>query len=351
MTKLLVLLLLVLVIFQSMLFAKPKNQGKNQETQKKLEWIFTPYSVYSEKDYFAAVGSAKRKTESELKAVENLASIFGQDIQTHTASEMHAVGQEAGNDISKTFVDSSLSVQVQTEVNQKDLIGVEIKESYFDEAQNTWYTLALLDKKKTTGLYEKIIQKNADSIEQLTSFANSKKDSIEKFTALYKASSLASLNESYFPRFYIINPEKCDALKNLHKSSVQLRLESNIVAEKIPFGIKIPSVSFSKELKNSCAELLESFGFVIDQKEPVYELTVELNNNVRKVQNPEMFYSEFTIMLQINKNDSIYLSWDKTGRAGGKTQELSEQKMNQMICNLIKTEYKNVLEEFFLWRE
>jgi len=308
-------------------------------------WIQTPYEVYSADKYFAGVGNDLSKNIAELKAVQQLSVVFGIDIHSENTADTYMKHTES-EVLSETFRESTLNQQILVEMDQKDLLGIEIVETYYDEVHKEWYALALLDKDKTSDLYASLVKDNNDAIRQYLAFAKTLPDSLTKLAYLYKSYKLAQVTESFFIRFYIINPDRCTELKEISYVSSKLKLDLDKLALKIPVSVEVNEDSNSM-VRAACGELLESFGLQTTSNKAEYKLAVSINKTYRTVKNPTLYYCEFQISAELlDKNGLILAPWQLSSRAGAKTEELAEQKAYQLINQKIKEDYRYSFEDY-----
>ena len=70
------------------------------------------------------------------------------------------------NHISTIIEEQNLNQHILVNVDQRNLIGIEIKECFLDEKKDTWYALAILDKNKASLIYEKEIENCYKTIDE-----------------------------------------------------------------------------------------------------------------------------------------------------------------------------------------
>lgn len=327
----------------SLFAAKPKSKAKSNK--KMPSWVESPYSMYSSETFFAAVGSDRNKNQAELKAVEALAGIFGRDVESSSKADSSMTHVEDG-DGTATELMSTLNQQILMEMDQKDLIGIEIKETFQDENNNTWYALATLDKEKTAGLYLTMIRNNNKSIDTMLAAARDLPASMKKLAYYYRAIRLCELNDSYFPRFYIVHPEKCEEARSTVKSTDKLRVDFDKIASQNPIKVTVKN-DYNSIIQIALEELLKSFGFTVNQKSALYNLEMDITPTYRSVDDPPMEYCEFIISSKLyNSQKTSIVPWSFSGRAGGKNIDLARQKAYALMSGKIQSEYAKIFEEY-----
>ncbi|EID86052.1 hypothetical protein MSI_00080 [Treponema sp. JC4] len=212
--------------------------SKKSSSKKKAmpEWVTQPSAVYPNPSYITYVGNGADRNISEINALQGLASVFGQSIKSDsTASSRLTQAKENGlvaNTNTQVF-----SQEVKRKVDVDSLIGVEVKEFWFDD-KDTWYAIAVLDKSKATELYSDMIKKNAAAIE--TVIKNGEKDlySFDGFGAYDFAEDIALENENHLKKLAVINPPVVDDLKSFCPSSKKLHAKKMEIAKQIPICIQ-----------------------------------------------------------------------------------------------------------------
>lgn len=201
------------------------------------EWVTQPSAVYPNSAYITYVGSGSDRNISEINALQGLAAVFGQSIRSDsTASSRMTQAKENGlvaNSNVQTF-----SQEVKRKVDVDSLIGVETKEFWLDEANNTWYAIAVLDKSQAGELYSEMIKKNASAVE--TVIKNAEKDlySFDGFSAYDFAEDIALENEGHLKKLAVINPSLVNDLKAFCPSSKDLHAKKMEIAKQIPICIQ-----------------------------------------------------------------------------------------------------------------
>jgi hypothetical protein len=167
----------ITIIFSILIFLLLQTQlsvyAKNRNSQTMPEWVTMPSSSYPADTYFSAAGEGTDRESAELKAVQSIASLFGQNIASVSTAKMLMEKTEKDEE-STSSQSKSVSQDILQNVNQDDVIGVAIKEYWFGSVHTAWYALAVLDKPKTASLYYSMIKKNNSQIESLTGKAAEK---------------------------------------------------------------------------------------------------------------------------------------------------------------------------------
>ena len=330
----------IFILFNICAFGKTK-----QKKIKYPSWINEPYSTY-QTGYFVAVGNDKTKNIAELNAVSELAGIFSRDVKSNTVANS-SMTQIEENNISSLISEQNLNQQITVSIDQRNLIGLEIVETFFDDNKEQWYALAVLNKQKAEKIYSKQIEASYKNINQNYNESKIKTNNFDKLSYLYKCKKEAQFVQSLIVRLQVINFE---AAKNIQRTDInenQFNIEFNNTANKIPISIKVNN-DLNNEIKIACSDVFESYGFKIqDQAKNV--LSVELENNFRTVYDPDAVYCEsnISINLQLSGEQNVF-PFNYTNRAAGKNQELAQKKEYSNLSTIIKTEYKKQIENKLL---
>ena len=226
--------LLIFAAASSAFAASKKTSSKKNAMP---EWVNQPSSVYPNASYITYVGSAADRNVSEINALQGLASVFGQAIKSDSTASSRLVQAKEKGLVANSNV-QVFSQEVKRKVDVDSLVGVETKEYWLDETNNTWYAIAVLDKAKATELYSEMIKKNASAVE--TVINNGKKDlySFDGFSAYDFAEDIALENENHLKKMAVINPAAVNDLKTYCPSSKEFHAKKMEIAKQIPICIQ-----------------------------------------------------------------------------------------------------------------
>lgn len=329
---------LITIFVCEFFFAKQKNKIIPN-------WINSPYSIYSSEQYYAASSSDKDLEKAEIQAIESIAGIFRRDIKSSTSAESYKTHYSNSLE-SETESFSEIGQEIFVNIEQNNLIGIEITEKYYDDINNIWYVLALLDKDKTADVYIELIKNNESSIKQLLTRESELSLGMEKISCFYRAMSISQLNEEYISRLKFLNPQKTDLLKGNLIPHEMIKTKYDELVSKNPIKIEINN-DYNSMVKMSLEEVLKSFGLTITEKETKYKLFIEITTVNRLVENPEMNYCEFTLTSNMKAENEIELfPWSFVGRAGGRNDDLATRKAYSIIRDKILKDYSRILDDY-----
>ena len=200
-------------------------------------WVFYPKETYPDSDFLTYVGHGESRNEAELDALRGLSSIFEQNIESSSKATTR-MDQAKKEGVVATNIDKGFSVEILKNVNVENLIGVEVKEFWFDESTYDWYAIAVLDKKQAKLLYKDMLIKNAEVIAKIT---NGIKDvySIQAYSSYDFAQEIARENKQHLDRLYVIDYHTAEALKNYAVPESKFLERKKEIANHIPIYINI----------------------------------------------------------------------------------------------------------------
>jgi hypothetical protein len=126
------------------------------KSHSKPEWVDNASTEFPRDKYLTGVGSADDRATAEDRARGEISKIFSSQITVKSDSNIsESTQQQTGKKDQHSF-SQSVAQSVQN-VSKKVLEGVEVHETWQDEASRVWYALAILDKDKSiSAVTEKI---------------------------------------------------------------------------------------------------------------------------------------------------------------------------------------------------
>lgn len=253
-----VLMLAVLAVSVcSAKLAKADGKAKAGKQVPMPAWVNVPSSVYPSGTYIAAVGSARDRASAEVKAVQAVAAVFKQKIDS-TEKASNRMIQARNDGTVATAQLAEFDQQVLRYVNADDLIGIEIKEFWNDEKNSTWYAIAVMEKSKAASLYSDLIRANISSINRMIGGIN--ENTIDSYAYCDFAVEVVEKNEDYYARLSVINPAMAEAVKADMVSSKKLRVRAMEIANAIPVCVVIEN-DVDGRLAQAFAGVLKGIGF------------------------------------------------------------------------------------------
>ena len=222
------------------------------------EWVSAPASAYPSDRYITYVGNASDRYSAELKALQGLASVFGQAVKSSSNASERMTKAKADGKVA-TAGESTFSQDIMRTVDVDSLIGVEVKEFWFD-GQSSWYAIAVLDREKVSGIYSDMIRKNASAISTMVSRIRSDESSFDSYVACDFAEEVALENETHLKKMSVIKPQSVSELKSLCPSSKNFHAKKMEIAKTIPICVIIENDEAGR-LSAAFSEAVASLGF------------------------------------------------------------------------------------------
>ena len=225
------------------------------------KWIDNKEAVYPAALYIAHVGEGKSKAEAELAAVTGVAAVFSQNIKSTTKASNRMREASQSGKVAQTSVDSSISRDVQSSVDAENLIGVQIA-GFWEDGKGSFWAVAVLDKKKASGIYQQMIRKNTQEIAHLVDIDTRAADyySLETYARYDFAREVAGQNEALLSRLQVIDLNAARGVEGSFPSSRSLRGEAAGVARMIPVYVEVAGDETGR-LKAALEGVFSSAGF------------------------------------------------------------------------------------------
>ena len=310
------------------------------------EWVSSPAAVYPSDTYLQYVGYASDRGDAEVQAVNGLAAIFGQSVKSDSLSSQRMMQAKSDGKIATAKV-SAFSQDVLRSVDVNDLVGVEIKDYWFD-GEKTWYAIAVLDKSKACDIYTDMIRKNARAIKDLLVKAENDTYSIDGYAALDFATDITIENEGNVKKLAVINPAAVGELKVNLPSSKEISAKKLEVAKNIPICVLI-SGDEDGRLAAIFAEVITSFGFRGSlETGSRYMLTGSLSfeeSQSSDKKTTKCRYNLETFILD-TENDHQLCPFNLSGREGHVKYEEAVSRAKKSVEKKVRSDFKKTFAEY-----
>ena len=283
-------------------------------------WVDSIDSAFSRSYFVAAVGHSSDREMAEKNAFANLASYFGQSIQSDQTI-INTYQEAVKNGISAGWVDNiALRNIITTSASMDTLVGAEIREVWHDTKGNVFYAVAVMEKAKIIKLYTDMILANLDMIKNLTSMNQAEKISLEGISRYQFAATVADINISYANLLRLLGA----ASPNGVRRGDEYRLEAQNIARTIPVNVVVSNDRANK-IQSAFAKVFSDLGFKSSTNNSRYMLRVIVTlSQVEFPNNPHRFVQmELSSNLIDTSNKEILLPYGFNNREGHTTlQEL-----------------------------
>ncbi|HAH61699.1 MAG TPA: hypothetical protein DCL73_06335 [Treponema sp.] len=335
----------ILLILQAYIYGYSKNKSADYGSMP--GWVNIPSSSYAVGKYFSTVGDGPDRQTAELKAVQGIASLFGQNVVSVATAKQQMEHSETGGE-STNSRNQTVSQDIIQDVNQDDVVGVEIKEYWFDSKNNVWYVLAVLDKDKTASLYGTMIRKNNDLINGFVDRAGTAGAPMDTYACFASAETIAETNDVYLKRLSVVNSETGKALRAESLSVSELTAKMKEVAGMIPVLVDIQGDETGR-IAAEFAEVIADEGFLTSSgKKERYELTGAIQFSATENSTGTIKYCRYTIdcAFRDTVSGATLIPYNKAGREGAGNQEEAKSRAVNALQKAVGSEFASVLSDY-----
>jgi len=234
-------------------------------------WVNDVYSVYSHSVYVAATGFGATRAAAEGNAIAALTSFFGQSIQidrTYVSSYMQAIT----DGVMDGWVDTAeMRTNIRTTSSMENLIGVEIKEIWFDSI-DTYYAVAVMERVKTARVYNELILANKNVINNLLLMTAEDKSSLEGALRYRFAAVVSDINVSYKNIVLLLT----SAAPDVNADGDSYRLAAQDIIKTIPIYINVTN-DRNDRIFGAFARCFANWGFETSSVRSRYALNVNVS--------------------------------------------------------------------------
>jgi hypothetical protein len=310
-------------------------------------WVNVPSQSYPADTFFAVVGDGPDRQSAELKAVQGIASLFGQNVSSVASAKQLSEHSETDGDSSNSQY-KAVSRDILQNVDQDDVVGVEIKEYWFDDSRNVWYVRAVLDKNKTASLYCSMIRKNNEQIELAVTRAEKTDAPMDAYAYYTFAGKNAETNDAYIKRLSVINPATGNQMRAESPAGSELDAKKRETAKTIPVGIDVAGDDTGR-IAAQLAEVTAGEGFLTDKAgNGRYVITGAVRFADTENSKGTIKYCKYTIecALKDTVTGSVLIPYSKTGREGAGNAEEAKNRAVNALVNAVEKEFAGVLSDY-----
>lgn len=309
------------------------------------EWIIVPSSVYPSELYLNGTGSGENREMAELEAVKNLASVFGQTVISQNVASKKM--EQAISDGKIGFSSSgNLQQNITSQIQAENLIGIEVAEYFYNKSEKKWYAIAILEKAKTSAIYENFIQKNDDEVRKAVKNAEKDFKSFYGYSEIAFALEIALENEKLLKNLSVIDFEKADSLSHKVVPLQTLQSFQKNIADNITIFINLQNDEDNK-IKSAFQDIFSKYGFKTStSKKERYGLTGKYSSEISK--KGKVSYCTYTLDLQF----SDYLEKEELfainlkGREGAPSENDAINRTYRVLEKNIGTEFSKNFDSY-----
>jgi hypothetical protein len=307
-------------------------------------WVLSPYSVYNQAVYMAAVGHGGNRAAAERNGFAALTAIFGQSIQAEFSNLTH---------YSEAVTNGSLSVSennavidaVKTSSEMDSLIGAEIADVWWDGNDKLWYAAAVLEKQKAAALYSELLRGNQRLLNEITSIPDAEKNTLEAFSRYQLAASVADANHLYANLLSVLGGGSGTSDS---KKGGDYRLEAAKIARNIPIAVNVEG-DRQNRIANAFAVALGRLGFTSGGNNNRYVLNAKVNLSSANLPGNSFEFCRYNIdsYLTDTANGGRLAPYNITGREGHTAMSEAEIRAVSAAAKKIESGYEQVFNDFF----
>lgn len=343
------ILSIFLFMTASFVFGASSHREQIQVSKSVPEWVDSPYSwlkknsALMSSEYFLAVGSGSTSDSAQVNAVSQLASIFGQNIESATVSTKK-MEQIVANDVSVWNDSSSLEQETLRTVTMNSLVCVEIVEMYTDSS-GKFYALAAMDKELALRNYLHYILKNEEHIKNLVSAVRKKTSfKIEDYACMKVSLDYALANERYLKIISVIDFDTSEKTSKQCTKLSEIKSLKQKVAQNIPVSVKVEGDE-KNDVFNIVADFFTSQGFrvVTDSARYSFESMVSKEKNVTRDKSSVQCKYYFKGLLFDSSRRETLFATSVSGRQSSISYEEAYKKSLKSLSSDMKG---NILSDF-----
>ncbi|MDR2541899.1 MAG: LPP20 family lipoprotein [Treponema sp.] len=338
--KVLLVFLLIVFIFISCASSGSSRGSGNRNAP---DWVANAELVFPRVRYFSAVGIAPERERAEANAITALSAFFGQSIQadsTEIASYQHAVI----NGVMDSWIDTiEMRTNVRTNVSMDNLLGVEIREVWFD-SRNTYYAVAVMDKARAIRIYNDLIQANNNILNNLINMTADERNSMDGVIRYRFAAVVADMSASYRDVVMLLDGRPVDIVA----TGESCRLAAQDIVRSIPIGINVTN-DRNARFHNAFARIFANHGFQTTAAASRYTLNVNVVfTPVDLPGNPNPFSRiEMDVSLADRSRNITLLPHNFNSREGGITRAEAENRAVLAGERNINEAFAKALSDYF----
>jgi hypothetical protein len=309
----------------------------------KPNWVDRPESAFNKAFYATAVGYGATRSRADASAFAALTGLFGQSV-TSRMSDIAAYKQQVVNG-SKQIVSSQEAMQaIEVSSSMDSLIGAEINDRWEDKARNTFYAVAVLEKRAGIKLYSDLLNGNLLYIDRLLAMSNDEKASFEGAARYRLAGSIADADEIFATVVSVLGgPDRRGTLK----SGDEYRYEAGLLNGRIAVNVVVQNDSANR-VKAAFAGVFADAGFRTGNSNSRYVLNVRVSLSPVVYNDPALQFTRYVVDANLTdtKTGSVLLPFNINDREGHTTRELADAKALTAIEAAIKEKYSAHFSDF-----
>ncbi|QQO09305.1 LPP20 family lipoprotein [Breznakiella homolactica] len=337
----LALILMILALGGCASTPQPEKTGRLAEPQ----WVSSPSSVYDESRYISAVGYGLDRASAEKSALGALTAIFGQSVQGETKASY-----KYSEAVADGFIDSSENSEIESAVKTSfamdSLIGAELKDFWFDGV-DTYYSIAVMDRPKSSMLYSDLIESNQRVIRDLVSVPEDQRYTLDSYARYSMAATIADASTVFMNVLSVISPASAAVYRSEVRRGDDYRLECLTIAQNTPIAVSVDNDSAGR-VRAAFSQSISDTGFKTGGSGSPYTLDVSLSfTEVVLPENPNKFV-RYVVNAKLveNATENVLFPYSLSGREGHASLSEAENRAVRTIEQKILESYGAEFEEY-----
>ena len=312
--------------------------GITAQTKKTKEpdWVKSPNAEYKEGRYITAVGHGSDRSSAEQRALTALAGRFGQSVQQEikTLSSYSEAVRNGTVDISEnTAISDAISISTKMD----SLIGAEIADVWYD-GKSIHYALAVMEKASASLLYSQMLKTNLQIIDNLVTFPEKEKNSLEAYSNYQLAAVIADANQLFYNVLSVVGSS---AGISPGKNGDSYRIAAAEIVKNIPIAINVTNDKENR-IKTAFSEAINKAGFRSASSNTRYVLNAVLNLTSTENPNQKNQFSSYSVearLIDTQQGGVVLFPFNISGREGHVTIQDAENRAINMAVREINEKY------------
>ncbi len=313
--------------------------------RKEPDWITLPVSVYPSETYMNGVGSGQTREAAELEAVKNLSAVFGQTVKTNTvASKKMEQALEQGNVAFSST--ETMNQTITSQVNAENLIGIEVAEYFYQKSEKKWYAVAILDRSKTSVLYQDLIKKNDTAVRRSVAESKMNSDSFYGYSEISFALDVALENDKLLKNLMVIDFESGETLSKEIIASKDMQIAKKQFAEGITIYVDVKG-DMDNKIKSAFQDIFSKYGFkTSSSKKEKYMLAGGYSSEISAKE--KITYCVYTLDLDFSDllNSESLFAINLKGREGAPSGSDAKNRTYRVLEKNIETEFSKNFDSY-----
>lgn len=273
------------------LFLITSCASSQQSSSGNPQWVDNPYSVYSESEYLAAVGSGSTQNAAQDQALASLSRIFQSRIDAEQTVEEEFLEWEDGN---QWMSENSYSLVNFSRIStDQNIINAEVLETRLgNDAQ--WYALAAINRRETSRVYSDMIMNNSQQISELERAADNSSRIYRALGLLQQARNIALENEMLSQQRNIIMGGGA-----LSRSEDMARLNEKVRTVREQCIISISGNDDAADIMPAVRDIFQQMGFIIGNA-GVLDASINFNHQVADLRRDDADFVRWTLTISVD---------------------------------------------------